>query len=62
MNDREGDRMTPDIIVGCIVLFAALIVNAALALWGRRTIEKIADKQLGSARDIVQELDAKGDS
>ncbi|MFC1462548.1 hypothetical protein ACFLQU_02975 [Verrucomicrobiota bacterium] len=54
--------MTPDIIFGCVVLFMALGLNAALALWGRRTIGKIADKQLGSARDIVQELDSKGDS
>ena len=51
--------MTPDIIIGCIVLVVALAVNAALALWGRSTIEKIADRKLGSARDIVQELEGK---
>lgn len=49
--------MTPDSIIGCIVLFTALVLNLGLAVWGRRTIRKIAEKQLGSARDIVQELE-----
>ena len=48
--------MTPDILIGCIVLITALAVIAAMALWSRRTVEKIADKQLQSAREIVQAL------
>lgn len=49
--------MTPDIAVGGIVLVLALALNAALAWWGNRTISRIAEKKLGSARHIARELE-----
>ena len=51
--------MTPEIAIGCTVLVAALAVVGSLAVWSCRTIERIADKQLQSAREIVQELEGR---
>jgi len=48
--------MNTTILVGCILVAAALVVMVLLVLWSRRTINRIARERLHSARDIVREL------
>jgi len=44
------------IIVGCLLLVAALAVVVGLTVWSRQIIERIAARKLRSAREIVREL------
>ncbi len=43
-------------VVGIIVVVVALSAIAGLVAWSRWSINRIADKKLESARDIVREL------
>ncbi len=48
--------MNRTVIIGCVVILAALGVITYLVLWSRRTIDWIANRRLRSAREIVKEL------
>jgi hypothetical protein len=45
-----------DIVLGLLLTALALGFITVLVLWSRRTIERIADTRLSSAREIVREL------
>ena len=45
-----------DILIGSLVIAAALCVILIMCAWSRRTIERIAAKRLKSARDITRDL------
>jgi hypothetical protein len=45
-----------DTVVGVILVVASLVAIGALVCWSRRTINRIADKKLESARDIIRDL------
>ncbi len=45
-------------IIGVIVVPAALALVIYLTLWSRRTIERIANGSARSAREIARELDS----
>ena len=48
--------MDADAVIGCTVVVFALAAITGLVIWGRKTIDLIADKNLKSARDITREL------
>ena len=48
--------MDTDMIIGVIVVVAALGLVIYLTLWSRRTIERIAKGSGRSAREITREL------
>jgi tetrahydromethanopterin S-methyltransferase subunit E len=48
--------MDADVIIGIVVIAAALAFLAFLVLWSRRRIERIARNGFGSARSIEREL------
>ena len=43
-------------MLGCVLVTGALGLIAYLVVWSRRTIDRIARKGLGSAREIVKDL------
>ncbi len=45
-----------DTIVGVVLVAVAVIANICLVFWSRRAINRIADRKLNSARDIVRDL------
>jgi len=45
-----------DTIIGCIILVAVHIALIGLVLWARWVINLIADKNLKTVRDIMEEL------
>ncbi len=48
--------MDKNTIIGIVVILLALSVLTYLLLWSKRIIDRIADKQLGSIRDILKDL------
>ena len=48
--------MDREVLAGFAVVAGALGVLTYLVLWSRRTIEHIARKGLGSAREILKDL------
>lgn len=49
--------MPRDIIIGAVITFFALGFMAYIVIWSRRTIERIHKKKLGSAREILRDMD-----
>ncbi|MBL7134863.1 MAG: hypothetical protein ISS78_12245 [Phycisphaerae bacterium] len=48
--------MNADMIIGVVMAVAALALLIYLTLWGRRTIERIANGSARSAREIARAL------
>ena len=48
--------MSMDVVIGVVLLVAALTVLTVFTAWSRRIINRIAAKRLGSARDIVKDM------
>ena len=48
--------MNGEILLGCLVLGAALCIVTYLVLWSRRTIDRIAESDARSAREIEKEV------
>ena len=48
--------MNTDIAIGCVVVAAAVGLVTYLVLWSRRTIDRIAQSDSSTAREIVNEL------
>jgi len=48
--------MNTDVTIGCIVAAAAMLIIVILALWSRRTINRISDKGYRTARQTLKEL------
>jgi len=48
--------MNTDIIIGCVVAVVALISVAALTIWSRGTIERIARTGYRTARQTLKDL------
>lgn len=48
--------MDKNTIIGVVVILLALSTLTYLFLWSKRIIDRIADKQLGSIRDILKDL------
>ncbi len=44
------------ILIGCIVTGGGLVLLTVLLWWSNRTIDRIADRKLGSAREIMKGL------
>jgi multisubunit Na+/H+ antiporter MnhC subunit len=49
--------MGNDVIIGIVIIFAALAFMAYLVLRSRKTIELVHRKKLNSAREIIQNID-----
>ena len=47
--------MHPDAFLGIILLSGALLLILGLVLWSRHSIERVARKDLKSAREIVKD-------
>ena len=43
-------------VIGAVVIAGGIGFMTFLVLWSRKTIQKIADKHLHSAREIMEEL------
>ncbi len=43
-------------VIGVIVMVGALLTISGLVWWSRWSINRIADKKLESARDIIRDL------
>jgi len=52
---RREQQVDREVAAGFTVVAAALGVLTYLVLWSRRTIERIARKGLGSAREILKD-------
>jgi len=48
--------MHGDAVLGVILIIAALAAITGLVVWSRWSINRIADKKLESARDIIRDL------
>lgn len=48
--------MEKNVIFGTIIIGAALGVITYLTFWSRKTIERIAKKNLGSVREILKDI------
>ena len=48
--------MNNDSLVGIFIIVCGLGLMTYLILWSRKTIKRIASKQLHSLRDILKEL------
>jgi hypothetical protein len=48
--------MDGDTILGLVLVVLALLAIGGLVAWSRWTINRIADKKLESARDIIRDL------
>ena len=48
--------METNLVLGCVVLGAAAALLTYLMVWSRRTIDRIAHKRFGTAREIMREL------
>lgn len=48
--------MEADAVLGCLVLVATLVAITALVIWSRMSIDRIAEKNLRSVREIVRGL------
>ncbi len=44
-------------VIGCTIVAAALAILVTLVIWSRRTINRIAESDLKSVRDIVRDLE-----
>jgi len=51
--------MSKDAIIGVLITFFALGFMTYIVLWSRRTIERIHRKKLGSAREILKDLNER---
>jgi hypothetical protein len=51
--------MEPDMIIGIIVLAAALTGVVSLTIWSKRRIERIAAQGYGSGRQAAKNLGKK---
>ena len=51
--------MNKDIIIGCIILILTLGFIAYIVIRSRRIIEKIKEKKLRSAREIIKEINGR---
>ena len=51
--------MDPNVVIGCAIVAAALVVLTVLVLISRRRINRIARSGYRSAREIVKELDGE---
>jgi multisubunit Na+/H+ antiporter MnhC subunit len=49
--------MGNDVIIGIVIIFAALAFMTYLVLRSRKTIEFVHRKKLNSAREIIQSID-----
>jgi hypothetical protein len=49
--------MSPNQILGIIITIAAVLLLSYLVFWSRRAIDRIADKRLGTIREILKDLD-----
>ena len=56
IQNYEDTPMDYDIILGMIIIGGGLCFMSYLIFWSRRTIERIARKQPGSIRQILQEF------
>ena len=43
-------------LTGLVLIVSALVLVVLLTVWSSRTIDRIARKRLGSAREIVKDL------
>ena len=48
--------MDREVLIGFAVVAGALGLIVYLVVWSRRTIERIARKRLGSAREILRDI------
>ena len=48
--------MDIDLTVGCILIVSALATLIGLVAWSHRIINRIAERKLESARDIMRDL------
>lgn len=48
--------MSRDIIIGGLITFFALAFMTYIVFWSRRIIERIHRKKLGSAREILKDI------
>ena len=51
--------MDTDTAIGLVIITSALFVIIALVLWGRRSINRIASRGFGSAREITRGRSAR---
>jgi hypothetical protein len=51
--------MSKDAIIGALITFLALGFMTYIVLWSRRIIERIYRKKLGSAREILKDLNER---
>ena len=51
--------MSKDLIFGMAIIFCSLAFILFIVLWSRKTIERIREKKLQSAREIIQEIDGR---
>ncbi len=45
-----------DTVLGVVLVLAALCAIGGLVWWSRWSIDRIADRKLGSARDIIRDF------
>ena len=53
-------RMNSDVLLGCLIVAAALGLCAGLVVWARRSIDRIARRGYRTAREILRERDGGG--
>ncbi|MFC2167222.1 hypothetical protein ACFLQZ_04590 [Acidobacteriota bacterium] len=51
--------MSKDLILGIVIIGLSLGTILTLVLWGRKTIERIKEKNQQSAREIIQDIDGR---
>lgn len=51
--------MSKDLILGIVIICLSLGFILILVLWGRKTIERIKEKNQQSAREIIQDIDGR---
>lgn len=51
--------MPIDMILGCLVIAAAVITLIGLSLWSRTTINRTAARGFGTAREIINDRSEK---
>ena len=45
--------MNLNMIIGCVIIAVGIGFMTYLVVWSRKTIQKIAEKDLNSAREII---------
>lgn len=48
--------MTVEAMVGCVIVLVSLGLLVGLTVWSHRAINRIAERDLKSVRDIVKDL------